>query len=110
MRVVIITQEDPLFLPFYFDRLLPQTAGAVVEVIALPSFTSLRQTLVYPMELFGPALYPYVGALVVGRWAGAALFGAVGVQHAAAHDGRRRLAVDLAHQGGGALSRRNARG
>ncbi|MDP3218326.1 MAG: formyltransferase family protein [Deltaproteobacteria bacterium] len=82
MRVLIITQEDPLFLPFYFDRLLPQTAGAVVEVVALPSFTSLRQTLVYPMELFGPALYPYVGALVVGRWAGAALLGRLGRPHA----------------------------
>jgi methionyl-tRNA formyltransferase len=82
MRVVIITQDDPLFLPFYFDRLLPQTAGHVVEVIALPSFSGVRQTLAYPMELFGPAVYLYVGSLVVGRAVGAALLRAIGVDHA----------------------------
>jgi methionyl-tRNA formyltransferase len=82
MRVVIITQDDPLFLPFYFDQLLPRAAQHVVEVIALPSFSSLRQTLVYPMELFGPAVYAYLGSLVVGRAVGAALLKSLGVDHA----------------------------
>ena len=64
---MIITQDDPIFLPFYFDQLLPQAAGHVVEVVALPSFSGLRQTLAYPLELFGPDVYLYVGSLVVAR-------------------------------------------
>lgn len=90
MRVVIVTQEDPLFLPFYFDALLPQAAGSVVEVLALPSFASARQTVVYPLELFGPALYPYVGALVVARWTAAALLTRLGVDHAVDVEGACR--------------------
>lgn len=82
MRVAIITQDDPLFLPFYFDRLLPRAAGHVVEVVALPSFSSVRETLVYPLELFGPALYLYLGTTVVGRKALATLLKSLGRDHA----------------------------
>ena len=68
MRIAIVTQEDPFYLPPALDAVCRARRGGVVALVILPAFNeSLSRTAARLWDFYGPRDFLRLGA----RFAGA---------------------------------------